>query len=79
VALLVFAALSTTRSSAGIDVMRRDLLLGALALLVSGMLAWLFAGNPLRHSSRLHKSVELVDDSNLKQVTEESPLMRNER
>jgi hypothetical protein len=50
--------------------MRRELLLGALAVLVSGLLTWLLAGNPPRYFPRLNKDVELADDSHLKGISE---------
>jgi len=59
--------------------MRRDLLLGVLAMLGIGLLAEFFVGNPPRYR-RSYAGQELtVTAPDLKHASEQSPYMRNER
>ena len=58
--------------------MRRDILLGVLALLAGGLLVWFFVGNP-PHRARLQASQDLAGDADLKRVSKGSPYMRTER
>ena len=58
--------------------MKRDILLGVLALLAGGLLVWSLIGNPPR-ATRFQASQELAGDAYLKRVSKESPYMRTER
>lgn len=59
--------------------MSRDLLVGVLAMLGIGLLAEFFVGNPPRYR-RSYVGQELtVAAPDLKQASEQSPYLRNER
>jgi hypothetical protein len=58
--------------------MKRDLLVISAGMLVVGVVAWTFWGNP-ESMPRMHSVQEMKADPDLKLVSERSPYMRDER
>ena len=58
--------------------MRRDLLAISGGILVVGVIAWVFWGNP-ENVPRMHTVQAMAADPDLRLVSERSPYMRNER